>query len=262
MTAQNPEPAPLAEVRAIYFDLDDTLCAYWDACKVGLRRAFAEHGPEAIDVEKLLSHWAVAFRKFGPALKDSDWYPVYLKTGGPTRTEQMRRTLAEGGFDDAELAERLGEAYGRARDEALSLFDGVREVLDTLREHYPLGVITNGPADVQRQELQTLGIEALFDHVFIEGEMGEGKPLPAVFERARKAMGCAPHQLLFVGNSYGHDVRPALEAGWHAVWVRRPSDVPPSANGDHPKPEQKPPNAPEPDAVISDLRELLPLLGR
>ncbi|MCB8932820.1 MAG: HAD family hydrolase [Fimbriimonadaceae bacterium] len=261
MTARSPEPAPLGDVRAIYFDLDDTLCAYWDACKIGLRRAFEAHRPAGVGVEQMLSLWARAFRKFGPALKDSAWYPVYLKSGGPTRAEQMRLALAEGGIEDAALAERLGEAYGQARDEALALFDGVRGVLERLRKHYPLGVITNGPADVQRQELATLGIEEFFDHVFIEGEMGEGKPVPAVFERAREAVGCEPHQILFVGNSYGHDVRPALEAGWHAVWVRRASDVPPSADGDSPRPEEKPVDAPHPDAVIGDLRELLPLLG-
>lgn len=261
MTAQSPEPAPLAEVRAIYFDLDDTLCAYWDACKTGLRKTFEAHRPDTHDVDQMIAQWATAFRKFGPSLKDSEWYPVYLRTGGPTRAEQMRRTLAEGGVDDPELAELLGEVYGRSRDQALCLFDGVREVLDRLRERYPMGVITNGPADVQRQEIATLGLEPYFDHVFIEGEMGEGKPVPAVFERARAAMGCQPNQLLFVGNSYHHDVRPALDSGWHAVWVRRASDVPPSANGDDPKPEEKPTGSPNPDAVIGDLRELLPLLG-
>lgn len=30
----------LSGVKAIYFDLDDTLCAYWDACKQGLRETF------------------------------------------------------------------------------------------------------------------------------------------------------------------------------------------------------------------------------
>ena len=41
--------APFAEVRAVFFDLDDTLCGYWDACKIALRETFAEHGPDGGD---------------------------------------------------------------------------------------------------------------------------------------------------------------------------------------------------------------------
>lgn len=64
-----------------------------------------------------------------------------------------------------------------------------------------------------------------------------------------------------VGNSYSHDIRAALEFGWHAIWIRRPSDVPPSAAGETLEPEAFPAGAPEPDAVIGELSELLGLLG-
>jgi putative hydrolase of the HAD superfamily len=29
-------PPDFSQVRAVYFDLDDTLCAYWDASKIAL----------------------------------------------------------------------------------------------------------------------------------------------------------------------------------------------------------------------------------
>lgn len=261
MSAPQHSPRVFSDVKAIYFDLDDTLCAYWDACKSGLRTAFGDDAPPGVSAEAMVENWATAFRRFGPTLKQTHWYATYLKEGGPTRIEQMRLALLEAGFDDAEHAKRLGEAYGKARNDALELFDEAREVLEVLAKRYPLGLITNGPADIQREEIQTLGLDAYVKHVFIEGEMGEGKPLPAVFERARQAVDLEPHQILFVGNSYGHDIRPAIEAGWRTAWIRRASDVPPSAHGHTPKPEERPAEAPEPDMVIGDLRELLPALG-
>lgn len=248
----------LSSVKGIYFDLDDTLCAYWEASKYGLQRAFEQLAPEGITVPEMLRHWAEAFRKFGGCLKGSSWYPLYLVSGEPTRTEQMRLALLRAGHSDAKLAKDLSDVYAQERNGALRLFEDAVPTLKALKAHYPIGLITNGPADIQRQELETLGIEDLFDPIFIEGEMKVGKPDPVVCHNASQAMGLSGPELLFVGNSYSHDIKPALQSGWRGIWVRRSSDVPPSAS----MPEVKPAADPEPDAEISHLSELLQLLQK
>ncbi len=250
-----------AELRAVFFDLDDTLCGYWDASKAGLRQAFVDHGPSGYTVDELVEHWATAFREFSPTLKKTGWYETYLKMGEPTRTEQMRLTLARIGQENPELAASLSEAYGRHRDGNLALFPDAIEILEWLKPKVKMGLITNGPADIQRQEIATLGIEKYFPHIYIEGEMGRGKPHMEVFRRVEAEVGVSGKEMLFVGNSYAHDVRAALEAGWHAIWIRRPSDVPPSANGVTAKPEERPVDGPEPDAIITNLSQLRELIG-
>ena len=248
-------------IRAVYFDLDDTLCGYWNASKIGLAAAFKKYGPEGHTPEEMVRHWAGAFRGYAPKLKYTEWYKGYLQSAEPTRTEQMRLTLSRIGIEDPALAAQLSHAYMEERDRALKLFPDALAVLDSLKDHFQLGLITNGPADVQRQEIATLKLEDYFPHIFIEGEMGEGKPSKAVFDRAAAAVSCAPHELLMVGNSYHHDVEPALEYGWHAIWVRRDSDIPPSADASEAPLEVKPADAPEPDATVGSLSDLLPLLG-
>ncbi len=248
-------------VRGIYFDLDDTLCGYWDASKAGLRRTFELEGPPGFTVEECVKAWATAFRDFAPTLKKTGWYEGYLKVAEPSRTEQMRRTLARLQIVDEARAVRLSERYMRERDSALSLFVDALEVITELGKRFPMGLITNGPADLQRMEVATLGLEQFFDPILIEGEMGEGKPKPSVFRRAAELMSLKPSELLMVGNSYHHDVLPALEAGWKAIWIRRPSDVPPSSDQLDPKPEERPQDMPQPDAVINDLRSLLKLIS-
>jgi putative hydrolase of the HAD superfamily len=255
---QSTLPA-LPGIRGIFFDLDDTLCAYWDASKAGLRHAFAAHGPEEHDLETLVAHWAAAFREFAPKVKSEDWYPGYLRSGERTRTEQMRLALLRLGISDENRAARLSTAYMEGRNAELRLFPDAIEVLTTLNARFPLGLMTNGPADIQRQEITTLEIADFFNPILIEGEMGEGKPNATVFARAESAMGLGAQELLMVGNSYSHDIRPALERGWRAIWIRRPSDVPPSADGTS-KPEEMPESAPAPTAIISELSALLPLL--
>lgn len=248
------------DVRAIIFDLDDTLCGYWDASKVALLTTFQNHPVEGFTAEEMVQKWAAAFKQFGAGIKQTHWYPKYLISGKVTRDEQMRLMLESVGVTDQQLAEALSESYMRLRDQNLRLFPEAKSVLDILRDNYPLGVMTNGPADIQRQELQTLNLEQYFDPILIEGEMGKGKPLPEVFRHAESLMGQQPEHMLMVGNSFKHDIEPAIHAGWKTAWIRRPSDVPPSA-GAAGKPEEKPDGAAEPTITIHDLRELLPHLG-
>ena len=128
---------PFADVKAVFFDLDDTLCQYWEAARAGLFRAFGKEGPEGFTAEQMVELWAKAFRGFLKEVTHPDWYSRYLKNGESTRTEQMRRTLAEAGMVDEERARRLSETYMRERNSLLRLFDDTREVLDLLKPRSP-----------------------------------------------------------------------------------------------------------------------------
>lgn len=246
-------------IRAAFFDLDDTLCAYWDASKRALKETFELHAPDGVDYPEMVQAWAEAFRKFSPELKKRETvYQTYLREGGPTRIEQMRLTLRELGLEDEDRAIALGGSYGTLRLKYLQLFPEAREVLDAFKARMPIGVITNGPADIQREEINALGLNHDFQVELIEGELGFGKPDPRVYELALELISAfapklQPSEILMVGNSYGHDILGALKAGWQTAWIRRASDFAPSAT----EPESKPEHGPEPTATIGDLRELL-----
>jgi len=246
-------------IRAVFFDLDDTLCGYWDAAKKGLNITFEEHPFPGKTTEEVLEVWAAEFAEFGKDMGSSTWYPQYCASGESTRRELMRRLVNALGHDDEDLADRLSHTYYVERAAALELFPEARGVLDELKGRFQLGLITNGPADIQRQEVQVLRIGSYFGPILIEGELKMGKPKPAVFKMAEELVGASGDQILMVGNSYRHDIVPAHAAGWRTAWIRRPSDVPPSSKTGLPEP--KPAEGPEPDMTISDLREILPALA-
>lgn len=237
----------MSEVRAVYFDLDDTLCAYWKASRQALREAFGEARLSA-SVDEAMDAWRRVFATFSEEVKRDPWYQHYLESGEPTRTEHLRRTLVLLSEDDA-LAESISRRYALLRNEYLSLFPEAKPLLSTLRGKYQLGLITNGPADVQRSEIESLSIEGYFDHILIEGEMRVGKPARDIFDLAAQKWSYNPAEMLFVGNSFDHDVVGAKNAGWQAIWM-------------NPEGEEIPKDAVvHPDKVITNLLEVLDYLG-
>jgi FMN hydrolase / 5-amino-6-(5-phospho-D-ribitylamino)uracil phosphatase len=69
----------------------------------------------------------------------------------------------------------------------------------------------------------------LADAVLMSCDTGCVKPERAAFAQVELALDADPSQLAHVGDAYAADVRGALAAGWHAVWMRRTDDA--TANG-------------------------------
>ena len=243
-------------IKAIYFDLDDTLCGYISAAHSGLRKAFKENLLDGLTLEEMVQSWVEAFAQFYPTLRASGWYERYLKCGETTRTEVMRIMLSNLGVNDPKLAKKLSHEYSKYRLEELSLFPGAKDCLENLHGKYKLGLMTNGPADVQRDELKRLGIEKYFDCIFIEGELGFGKPDKKVFGMAEDAVGCSPHEILMIGNSYRHDILPAIEKGWNTCWIHAGNEQSLLGNAmirETPDPNNLPKN---PDKIVTSICEI------
>lgn len=234
----------LSGVRAVGFDLDDTLCVYMPVAVQARRQIFEQYLVPRLNlpIEVIDQHYRHAFTSVLEEIHSDRWYPLYLREGRATRTETFRRMLERLGWNPEGLAEQLSDEYAALREQRLHLHDETLEVLHTLRERYPLFVITNGPAYEQRRELQVLGLEPLFTVIAIEGERGIGKPHKPIFEWVEAQLQLPPEQILFVGNSWEHDVQGALHAGWHAAWVNR-------EGAPHPDPNS-------PALVVPNLRPL------
>ena len=82
-------------------------------------------------------------------------------------------------------------------------------------------MITNGDGAGQRRKIERFGLERYFDRVLIEGELGFGKPDPAVYETAMAALGSTPEDTWCVGDNIEWEVAGPQRLGIHAVWVDR-----------------------------------------
>lgn len=223
-------PAP----HLLLFDLDDTLCDYASARDIRLRRAFEQaldpdHG---LNIDQLVAE-SVATHPHG-----ADHFGEMLRTHG---------------ISDANVASSAATWYRTNRFHGLELFSDAVAVLNTLRAGLPspqgrIGLITNGPADVQRAKVELLQVERHVDFVIISGEFGVWKPDPAIFAEALRLGDASAADAVFIGDSVEHDMAGARSAGIRSIWVNRAGR--PWTNA-----------APPPDHQIRSLSDLSRLLG-
>ncbi len=159
----------------------------------------------------------------------------------------FRRLLTDRALRDDALAGRLAEAYLRALSRPFRLFPDAAATLEALGARYRLGLVTNGAARTQRSRIAPLGLDGYFEAIAVSGELGIRKPDAAIFDHVLGRLGVAASAAVYVGDDIVADVGGAKAAGMAAVWVCRDG-------GAHD-------GEPVPDATISTLGELLPLLG-
>jgi putative hydrolase of the HAD superfamily len=219
-------------VRAVFFDVDDTLVDYATAASAALNRAL---GP---DVDQ--AAWAAL--------------PHYERfSSGELGFEQMRVLrmvdyLAAHGRQD-EAAEDLEQLRIDHLSERCESFSDVLSCLGELQQRgLVLGAITNNDGAHQRAKLIRVGIDPYLSALAISGELGFAKPDPRIFHHACAQLGVEPGEAIHVGDRLDLDARAAAAAGLRGVWLDR--------SGSSAAVE-----VPDGVAVIRGLDELAELLG-
>jgi putative hydrolase of the HAD superfamily len=95
----------------------------------------------------------------------------------------------------------------------VTVYEGALSVLTALGEHYQLGALTNGNADVRKTP-----IGQYFDYAWRAEEFGVSKPDPELFNQAFAQAGVLATQVIHVGDCHDNDVAGAVSAGATAIW--------------------------------------------
>ena len=129
--------------------------------------------------------------------------------------------VAAGALDhDAYFAE-LYEEF--TRPGVWELFPEVCAVLEALRTHYRLGIISNFDGRL-RAILQHLGIARYFEPIVISSEVGADKPDRWIFQHALEIAGLPPGDALHVGDDPVCDWQAAEAAGLRCFRLERPAN--------------------------------------
>lgn len=233
-------------IRAIFFDLDDTLIRYEPAYESALTAShalLASRHPHVNRGELRRAIYDAYEKQFGygtPGFADL----------GILSVEELRTILTSAalralGIDpEPDFISALIESHEGVERREIGPFADTTETLDILATTFPLGVITNGPAAMQRGKLMQAGLTHRFPVIIVDSEFGHPKPDGRIFAHAAASVGCVPEELLFVGNSPEADVAGAVSAGWTCVWL--------NADG-----VPLPASVPAPRYVVRQLSDLL-----
>lgn len=231
-------------IRAIFFDLDDTLCDARPAFRAGRDAAFGAllaRWPH-LDAEGIRAAWEQVNAELFAILNAGTMRMADV------RGERFRRTLRVLGREDDAFADQLDWLLGETQLHQLALFPDA-DILDTLRGQVHTGIITNGAGDAhpdsQRTKAASLGLLDRVERIWISDEMGVRKPNPQAFQPACRALGLAPDTCLFVGDSLTNDIAGAAAAGMPTALIWRDS-----------LPFAPTPADPRPTLVLTSLHDL------
>jgi len=232
--------------RAVVFDLDDTLIVEEAYAMASLREALSilpGVDPEAAQVtalEAVRSVWrAGADYPLCASLGFASWEGLWSTFAGnhpslgglvawaPTyRIEAWQAVGAVFGTDDPHLLDEAAVTFESAQRRGHPVIEGMHDVLDTVTAQHPVGLITNGPSDIQRLKLEQADLTGAFGREVLSGELGMGKPEPAVFLGLLGGFGADPAASVMVGDSWERDVLGGIGAGMAAVWIANGRPVP------------------------------------
>ncbi|EJB1795416.1 HAD family hydrolase [Vibrio parahaemolyticus] len=208
-------------LKAIFFDMDETLCGTSQADKAAGQKFAAwiqQTYPQISDPQAFLQRYLQGVYK-----KLNAEFPqlvALLPDENAFRCGLIQTILAENGIHiDAEQAQQAQHYFDSARMGAFTFFPGVKEMLTDLRKHYKLVVITNGPIFSQHPKLKATQMDEWVDHIIVGGEEPEEKPAASIFQKALNLVDVKPEEALHIGDSLAADIAGANNMGILSVWV-------------------------------------------
>ncbi|WP_096201262.1 HAD family hydrolase [Bacillus sp. FJAT-45350] len=147
-----------------------------------------------------------------------------------------------------EEADYFQNHYYRVVDRFSEPYPELDSIFSLLKENsFETAIITNGSASTQYRKIKRLGIEMDIRSFFISEEVGLSKPNKEMFDYVKEQLELgSEHTLLYVGDSWEHDVVGSMNAGWDAVYLNTR--------------EQKPTTDHIPFATCSSLAEVKELI--
>lgn len=231
-------------IKAIFFDLDDTLHDHLYPFSKAFKDSFTNLYQQ-LDVESLYKK----FRDFSDLL----WKKYSNQELTLEELRIARIVMALEYFQKSitnEQASDFQAQYEMNLDD-LKLFAEVPELINVIKAKGKLvGIITNGPVQHQFNKINSLGLTSYVsrDHIFISDGVGVAKPNKQIFHHVAQKVNMIPSEMLYIGDSWPNDVVAPMEAGWKAIWYNHRKRLPGTGN--------------KPLAVIDHLLSIIDILDK
>lgn len=198
-------------IKAVIFDLDDTLYGY-KALDREARGRVKDYTCEKLGITKQAYDEAYAYGR------DETKRQLGEVAASHNRMLYCQKTLENLGVNPVPLSLRMYEIYWGTFLEKMCLFEGVREFIDCMHAHkVTMMVCTDLTAHIQHRKIEALGIADDIKYLVTSEEAGREKPSPEMFRLCLKKLCMKPEEVCYIGDSPVKDVEGARAAGMRAV---------------------------------------------
>jgi len=204
-----------SEIRLLTIDAAGTLIRPWPSVGAVYAQTAREHGLK-IEDDQIDKRFYEIFgdlqknKKITQGEEKEFWRNVVWETFRPfTETKTLDP-----------IFEKLWNLF--AQGDHWRLSEHAVSSIQTIRKRgYQIALLSNNDSRL-RQVIQDLGIEDLFDELFISAEIGYEKPQLEIFRHVEENLQKKPAEILHLGDSYSRDFEGAQKAGWSALLFGKP----------------------------------------
>lgn len=210
-------------IKAIFFDLDGTLCDSDSAWDLAVRDTFQLFHKKVRNVsdDDLVKTWNTVHETLFQRLDAGKCSMAEV------RDSRFRCLFNELKLPSSKLAQELNDFLSLRYISNLKLYDDV-SVLEELPTFH-VGIITNGAhdehTDSQLSKVKHLGLNDNIQSLTISDEIDFRKPHSKIFKVACERTGILPREAIMVGDSIENDIVGANRVNMTSIHINRNSNI-------------------------------------
>ncbi|WP_373075102.1 YjjG family noncanonical pyrimidine nucleotidase [Zeaxanthinibacter enoshimensis] len=206
------------KIKDIFFDLDHTLWDFEKNSALTFEKILAENQVQ-IDTSEFM-------RTYAP-INMALWKKYREERIGKAdlRYQRLKKTFKALKYPaKKDLIYRLSDQYIEHLASFNHLLPHTQDILEYLKPHYRMHIITNGFQEVQERKMRQSKIFDYFEHMINSEMAGVKKPNPWIFQLALKRTGAIPGQSMMIGDNLEADILGAKALGFHTIHLNVHND--------------------------------------
>jgi YjjG family noncanonical pyrimidine nucleotidase len=203
------------EYKCVFFDLDHTLWDYETNSAEALSELYEQYKLDklgSVAFDSFYQHFVIINTRIWDQYDRGEIHRDVI------RNDRFNQVFLHSGIDNYELSLKFSADYINESPKKGNLVPHAREVLDYLKEKYPLYIITNGFEEIQGTKLASSGIAGYFDAVITSARAGHKKPSREIFDFALNENGYYSHESIMIGDNLLTDIAGARNASIDQVF--------------------------------------------
>ena len=197
-------------IKALIFDLDDTLYSEWTFIKQGFWAA-----------ANLLHKDFKLDNKYSTTDIYNALVTIFRNIGRVRIFNQLERIIPEIKCSEFYICKTLVPAF-RFSKKNLQCYPDVIPALNRLKDNFTIGMVTNGDVNVQENKIELLSIRKYFDKIEVSGNYSAQKAKPSTYmlKKLLNSLQLRPAEALYIGDNLATD-RSAITIGCSFIKIER-----------------------------------------